>query len=78
MTAPRRSALNPLGSPRPYSVVPLFRMGERNVCPSCGTAQWFVGRTVATCARCNMPLCISMQNASPGSLHISQDEKEPA
>lgn len=78
MIAPRRSALNPLGLLNAAARVPTFRMGEANTCPSCGSTQWHVGRQVATCARCDMPLALTALMASPGSLLTLETEKEPA
>lgn len=31
----------------------LYHLGETNHCPSCGHAQWYVGRNVAQCVRCD-------------------------
>jgi hypothetical protein len=30
----------------------LYYQGETNRCPSCGQTQWYVGRHVAQCVRC--------------------------
>lgn len=40
------------GSPSP------FHAGDTNHCPTCGARAWHVGRHVAECAGCGLPLPI--------------------
>ncbi len=40
----------------------LYNRGENNRCPSCGQTQWYVGRQVATCARCDAHVPIATPN----------------
>lgn len=37
----------------------VYRPGEINRCPSCGMANWHVGRSMAECGFCQMPLAIA-------------------
>ena len=35
-----------------------YHAGSTNHCPSCGGASWHIGRHVAECAGCGLPLAI--------------------
>ena len=44
-----------------------FHPGEYQRCPHCNSTQWFIGRVVATCARCEMPMPIVIIFEQPQS-----------
>lgn len=60
--------------------ISLYYSGEHNRCPSCGQTQWFVGRMVATCARCDAALpIVSPPTEIPDALfEIPAPKKEAA
>ena len=37
----------------------VYRPGEMNRCPSCGQANWYIGRSMAECGNCRMPLALA-------------------
>jgi hypothetical protein len=45
----------------------LYHQGDVNHCPTCGGAQWYVGRRVAECVTCNaaIPIVIPAESAFP-------------
>ena len=43
----------------------LYRQAETNACPGCGGTQWFLGRTMAECARCETAIPL-MSPLTPG------------
>ena len=63
ITRPMPPCLAYLGD---HGSVMLFYQGEHNRCPSCGATQWYVGRVVATCARCegSIPI-VTPQSPAP-------------
>lgn len=46
----------------------VYRPGEMNRCPSCGRANWYVGRSMAECGFCAMPLAICDDGMAKGRL----------
>lgn len=54
-----------------------YRPGQSNTCPSCGATQFYVGRVVAECARCEAPMPIVAPRA-PVSTPFVPDRKEAA
>ena len=52
----------------------LYHQGEVNLCPTCGQSQWYIGRKVAECVRCNAAFPL----VSPVSIEFSHPEKEAA
>lgn len=51
----------------------LYRMGKHNNCPSCGGAQWWVGRSVATCAFCDASIPIVTTAEPAPTPHIEEE-----
>lgn len=52
--------------------------GELNVCASCGSRQWYVGRKIASCARCEAPLPINIAEPTNTPFPITKAEMEAA
>lgn len=58
--------------------IALYHSGENNRCPSCGQTQWYVGRIVATCARCEaaLPIVSIPTDADRAPIQAPQIEME--
>ena len=55
--------------------VSLYHLGEHNRCPSCGWAQWHVGRVAAECMRCFA--AVPLASPCPAPIKIDFDDNQP-
>lgn len=45
--------------------MPLYRAGDTNHCPGCGSSNWHVGRMSAECAVCETAIPLAEVSAQP-------------